>query len=146
MLGGKNMRILFVCTGNTCRSPMAEGILKKILKDSHENIFCESAGLATLNGLAVSSHSAEACDEIGVDISQHTSQSIKNVNLDSYDYVVTFTDEHASALVSLGVKPDRVYTLDNIRDPFGMDVETYKKCRDDIKLGVEKFYKEMICK
>ena len=140
------MQILFVCTGNTCRSPMAEGIMKKILQDFHRNIFCESAGLATINGLAVSSHSVEACDEIGVDISQHMSQSISNVNLDAFDYVVTFTDAHAQALESVGVKPDRIYTLNNIQDPFGMDAETYKKCRDDIKTGLEKFYKEMICK
>ena len=120
--------------------------MKKILQDFHRNIFCESAGLATINGLAVSSHSVEACDEIGVDISQHMSQSIGNVNLDAFDYVVTFTDAHAQALESVGVKPDRIYTLDSIQDPFGMDVETYKKCRDDIRAGLEKFYKEMICK
>lgn len=140
------MQILFVCTGNTCRSPMAEGIMKKILKNSHENIFCKSAGLSTLNGLAVSSHSVKVCDEIGVDISQHTSQSIGNVDLDLFDYVVTFTDAHASVLEDLGVDIDKIYTLDNIQDPFGMDIETYRKCRDDIKLGLEKFYKEMICK
>lgn len=140
------MRILFVCTGNTCRSPMAEGVMKKLLKGSNKNIFCESAGLATINGLPVSSYSVKVCDEIGVDISQHMSQSIRDVNLDLYDYVVTFTYEHVNMLECLGVKSDRVYMLNDIHDPFGMDVETYKKCRDDIKLGVEKFYNEVICK
>ena len=67
-------RILFICTGNTCRSPMAEGIFKKI---SNSNKYtAESAGLMVSNASSASNDAINVCQEIGIDISKHKSKSI----------------------------------------------------------------------
>ena len=68
-------KILFVCTGNTCRSPMAEGIFKK-LTQGDESISCSSAGMSFCDGDAVSENAVTVCKEIGVDISGHRSKAI----------------------------------------------------------------------
>ena len=95
-------RILFVCTGNTCRSPMAEGIFKKITKPNEYII--ESAGLMTSNGNEASQNAIEVCKEIGVDISAHKSKPITEIdNINQVDLFVAMTDSHAQVLKKLNI-------------------------------------------
>lgn len=139
------MNILFVCTGNTCRSPMAEGLFKKILSDNEiKNVNCSSAGLFAMTGDEVSVNSVKACERFGVDISEHRARRITAYILDETDKFVCMTKEHASSL-SLYVPSEKVIVLgDGIPDPYGGDIETYMMCANSIRTALSEQLREII--
>lgn len=130
--------ILFVCTGNTCRSPMAEGILRAAAKGT--SFKTSSAGLFA-GGEPVSKNAVLVMNEIGIDISGHVSRQLTRDMLEEFDLVLTMSESHKNAIVSAFPEyKDKTFTLPEyagesggeIPDPFGGDVETYRKCRDSI--------------
>lgn len=131
------MNILFVCTGNTCRSPMAEGLFKKILADKGiNNISCSSAGLFAMTGDEVTPNSVKACERFAVDISAHRARRITSYILDETDKFVCMTRDHAASL-SLYVPSEKVLVLgEGIPDPYGGDLETYIRCANSIRTAL----------
>ncbi|MBN1863549.1 MAG: hypothetical protein JW808_01475, partial [Victivallales bacterium] len=86
------MHVLFVCSGNTCRSPMAEGYLRHLLeKGGRGDITVSSAGTSTADGMPPSRHSVEALKEHGIDISGHRSTGLTVELLKRSDMVVAMT-------------------------------------------------------
>lgn len=139
------MNILFVCTGNTCRSPMAAEIFKKIIDEKNlKNINISSAGIAADNNSRASQNAMEACKELNIDLNGHISKSIFDVNLKNIDKFIVMTQTHKDFLIGLGVKDEKILVLGNqISDPFGGNIETYKNCRDQIYKALCKLIDDM---
>ena len=136
--------VLFVCTGNTCRSPMAVGFIKKFAPDKKLKIL--SAGTSASNGVPPSANAIEVMQEEGIDISEHRSTMLDGYLLDEADIVLVMTEMHRNHIVSWfkstkekirllrefdDVNDDKDYP--NIPDPIGRDIEIYRKCREMIK-------------
>lgn len=129
------MNILFVCTGNTCRSPMAEGYLRA---KNIKNLSVSSCGLFT-DGSAVSKNSADVMNEIGLDISSHISRQITKEDIENADKIICMSPSHKQALESIGVINAEVLG-GGISDPYGCQLETYRLCRDQIINEIDKLF------
>lgn len=129
------MHITFICTGNTCRSPMAEGIAKKLLDEKYKEsgITVSSAGVSASNGSAPSENSVIVCEEIDVDISDLRSKILSHDLLQSTDVFAVMTKSHDEILKFYGIPEDKIIVLGGgIPDPFGGSIVIYRKCRDII--------------
>lgn len=138
------MKVLFVCTGNTCRSPMAEGLFRSMLKaDENENIVCQSAGIAAANGQKVAENAVKVMAEENIDISSHEARRITADEILTWDVYFVMSETHAYILEKAGVPRERIYVGSQIDDPYGGDVEVYRACRDKIKEAVTDFYSKL---
>ena len=145
------MKIVFVCTGNTCRSPMAEGFLKMIAqKNGDESFEVVSRGICAAEGESASEFSQKACKELGTDISAHISVQLTIDDIADSDYVITLTTEQCVFLKNeLKKFADKIYSiseftgLNDIADPYGGSFEIYKKCSEDIFEASKIIYKKI---
>ena len=138
------MNVLFVCTGNTCRSPMAEGLFKKIIEDKKiSGISCSSAGLFAMTGDEVATNAVKALERFECDISSHRARRITAYILDETDKFVCMTKEHAASL-SLYVPSEKIIILgDGIADPYGGNLETYLTCANSIRNALNEQFDEI---
>ena len=135
-------KILFVCTGNTCRSPMAEVIFNKICEERDLPYRSESAGTCTVSGIPMALNSQIVLKERGYETEEFTSTDISELNLGEYHLFAVMTTDHAESLVSFGVPPQKVYIMaydkGGISDPYGMSEGVYRRCRNEITKETEK--------
>lgn len=134
------MKILFVCTGNTCRSPMAEGLFRSMLaREGREDIFAGSAGLSAAEGQPPSENAVLACREVGVDIAAHRARRLSAGDLDNWDLFFVMTATHGYILEQAGASAQKIYVPQNVADPFGGDLNVYRACRDQLSACLEEF-------
>lgn len=158
--------ILFVCTGNTCRSAMAEGILKKILKERKEdnssfNIL--SAGISALPGISPTPEAIKVMSEQGIDISQHHAQELREEIIKKADLILVMENEHKEYIhKEFPFAQNKTFllkkfTLNNktesnqknernyeIIDPIGRKIEFYRIIARELKENLEKVLDNII--
>ena len=137
------MKILFICTGNTCRSPMAKELFKAFLKSKNiNNINCDSAGISAKNNEPAAKNAIKALRDIDIDLSSHKAKNIFDIDLKKYDLFVTMNFTHYEILKSFGIPNKKIYVLGNqIQDPYNGDIDTYIKCRNNIDKALPSLYK-----
>ena len=139
--------ILFICTGNVCRSPMAEALFRRVVQGRGE-FRVLSAGIGAMNGQPPTPHSARAMQELGVDISAQRSRMLTAELVRSADLILGMTHGHTDTVTMLyPAASEKTFLLrefdetlepyeKDISDPIGSPYETYVECRDQIEQGI----------
>ncbi len=132
--------MLLVCTGNTCRSAMAEGILKSLLKRREKNdIIVSSAGIGGLEGHPASGFAIEVAQNWDIDISSHRARQLSNEMIKTADLILAMSPEHADYI--LRTEPEvrgKTYLLksfpkkyapsqEGVGDPIGGSLDQYNQ-------------------
>jgi protein-tyrosine-phosphatase len=166
-------KVLFVCTGNSCRSPMAEGILKKMLKENKsqdpefglDNFEVNSAGISTLDGAPPSLFAMEVAKARNVDLTQHRSRQLNKQILKKADLVLAMSDEHLEHIRKMDKKTlEKTYLLKTfpqnhsasnedkregvlyIKDPIGGTMDDYNQCFLEMEKEIRRVFHELIRK
>ncbi|MFH1782950.1 MAG: L-threonylcarbamoyladenylate synthase [Candidatus Omnitrophota bacterium] len=147
-----DFRVLFVCTGNSCRSVMAEYLMKKLVKESglSGKIFVESAGTLPCSGAKAALNTVEILKEENIDASGHKGMALSGALLKKSDFIFVMEKMHRNlVLTRLPGDTPKVRLLkedDNIPDPIGKSLEEYRRVKNLIKDQVENIFLELFKK
>jgi protein-tyrosine-phosphatase len=132
------MRILFVCLGNICRSPMAGALMEARTADAGSPLEVRTAGLVAQTGLGLSEHSVSAMAELDIDITSDLPAQLDRRLMDWADVVVPMERRQGREIAASFPKlAHKIHDFgEDIEDPYGSDLPAYRHCRDRIAAGV----------
>ena len=130
--------LIFVCTGNTCRSPMAAALCRKLAEERGlAGLAIESMGLAAAPGDPASPAAVTALKERGLDIAAHRARQADPETLLAADHIVCMSRSHRIILEGAGIPAEKITVLGvGIPDPFGGSLADYRACRDAIEAAL----------
>ena len=133
---GDEMNILFVCSGNTCRSPMAEYLFRQKTQNFKGYFNVYSFGMFATDGTPASANAITTMAKRGIDISAHKSQLLSAQIVHDSDYIFCLSHDQYNILKC--TEPEKTFLLGNgISDPYGMPLGAYEKCADDISAAID---------
>ena len=143
------MKIMFICTGNICRSAMAHAMLAKKSKEQNKNIEVYSCGVYAENGDIPTYEGTQTMKDYGIDLSTHRATNIRNSNIKDMDVILCATKSHKDIVLSMYPNlKDKVFTMKeyagypkddlDIKDPWGYGIDVYKKCAKEIENCINK--------
>ena len=141
----KILRVCFVCTGNTCRSPMAQAVTNHLAKKLGRDLTAFSRGLYALDGDPIASCAIAALEGAGIeptadhDYRRHTARNLTDTTAEGFDLLVGMGKSHVMELMMRYPHlARRILCMPvSIPDPFGGDLSVYEACRAEIQKGVE---------
>ena len=140
------IRLLFLCTGNICRSPMAEGLARRYGEVRAQPLDVRSASVMGLEGRPAAPNAVKVMAELGIDLSDHQSQPMTPDLLRWADWILVMELGHSQAVRDMAPDvEDRVLLLGSfcglleIPDPLGGWVSRFRHAREQIRAGVENF-------
>ena len=145
------MKLLFVCTGNTCRSPLAEGMARALFGDS---VQVSSAGIGAWEGESASSHVVDILKELDVDLSQHRARRIRDELIAEVDWIIPMTQTQEENLKRLFPQyTHKTRCLGNwgkekrdIADPWLGSIDVYRQTAQEIRELLNCLKEELILK
>ena len=146
------MKIMFICTGNICRSAMARCILEdKFYGTEHEVYSC---GTYAEDGNQSTFSAIEVMREYGLNLKNHRATNIRNSKIEEMDLILCMTWSHKNMVQQMYPElKDKIYTFKeyvnydetgrdiDIRDPWGYDIEVYRFCASEIEICINKLMK-----
>lgn len=144
------MNIYFICTGNTCRSPMAEAILRA---RQIEGMKVRSAGIHTNDGIPIAEN-AKALIERGDMPYTATSNKVTEENIEWADYIITMTRAHKHTLLAVFPEAiEKIYTLkgfpdshleEDVQDPYGGNLSVYEQTFTELTMLIDRLEQQLM--